>query len=123
MKLSPHFSASEFACRCGCGLSDVSPVLISTLELIRDKLGGKRITVLSGRRCAAHNRNVGGAKNSQHLLGTAADIQVQGMTPQQIYDAIEAIDDKKLAHIGGLGLYPTFVHIDIRIGKARWLQS
>lgn len=72
--LSEHFDSSEFACRCGCGASKTDPALIEVLERIRALAftGGLRIN--SGRRCKRHNRAVGGATSSQHLVGKAADI-------------------------------------------------
>ena len=35
------------------------------------------MTITSGYRTASHNTKVGGSRSSQHLLGRAADIQVQ----------------------------------------------
>lgn len=48
----------------------------TVLEPLRRRFGVIRIT--SGYRCAALNAKVGGAKNSQHLRGEAADIHVAG---------------------------------------------
>ncbi|EFB70384.1 hypothetical protein PROVRUST_08483, partial [Providencia rustigianii DSM 4541] len=42
----------------------------------------KPVYVVSGRRCAKHNKAVGGAEHSQHLLGTAGDIKVKDVTPK-----------------------------------------
>jgi uncharacterized protein YcbK (DUF882 family) len=120
MNLSQHFTSQEFACKCGCGLSDVHPMLIDLLETIRDKAGEKPVTIVSGHRCEKHNKKVGGAPKSQHRLGKASDIQIKGMTPAQIYALADQLDKDGLAHVGGLGLYKTFVHIDIRGGRARW---
>lgn len=120
MNLSQHFNSDEFKCKCGCGTSDVNSALIDLLELIRHKSGDNPITILSGHRCKKHNKAVGGAVNSQHLLGNAADIQIKGMTPKQVHLLIDNISNEKLAHVGGLGLYKTFVHIDVRSGTARW---
>lgn len=120
MNLSQHFTSQEFACKCGCGLSDVHPMLIDLLETIRDKAGEKPVTILSGHRCETHNKKVGGARNSQHLLGKAADIHIKGMTPIQVHSLVDHLHDEGLAHVGGLGLYQSFVHVDIRSGTARW---
>jgi zinc D-Ala-D-Ala carboxypeptidase len=49
------------------------------LEAIRSKTGGRPVEVVSGFRSVAHNRCVGGASRSQHLYGTAADIQIHGV--------------------------------------------
>jgi len=120
MNLSPHFNSSEFACHCGCGASDVSPKLINLLELIRSKAGDKPITILSGRRCKARNEAVGGAPDSQHLVGKAADITIQGMTPIDVWGLARGLHAHHLAFIGGIGLYKNFVHIDVRENVARW---
>ena len=73
--LSEHFSREEMACKCGCGLDTVDAELLSLLEKIRAHFD-RPITINSGCRCEAHNRAVGGSKNSQHLIGRAADIVV-----------------------------------------------
>ena len=118
-KISLNFNREEFACHCGCGSDNINMALISALEIIRKKVG-KPITVNCGMRCAKHNAVVGGVKNSQHLLGLAADIKVQGMTPRQLHYIIECLHNSGATHIGGLGLYNTFVHVDVRAGTARW---
>jgi len=75
--ISEHFTREEMACRC-CGLDITDPRLVAALEDLRRGVRAP-IHVLSGCRCLEHNRAVGGAKDSQHLLGTAADITVPGV--------------------------------------------
>lgn len=111
--LSEHFREEEFACRCGCGEKDVSPDLVLLLEAVREHFNAP-IHVLSGRRCESHNRAVGGAKHSQHLLGTAADIVIRGVSPDDVFAYLDPI------HRGGLGKYSSFTHLDVRGSKARW---
>jgi len=48
-------------------------VLCEELELVREMLGGRPIIVTSGYRSPALNAEVGGATNSAHMLGLAAD--------------------------------------------------
>jgi len=113
--LSPNFKASEFACR-HCGKlppQGMDPKLIDTLQRIRDHVGVP-VRINSGYRCTVHNANVGGAANSQHLYGTAADFVVQGMAPSEAYAKLDPLWD------GGLGRYNTFTHIDTRPNRARW---
>src|SRR5690606_28476100 len=50
---------------------------------LRDALGTP-VLVNSGFRSAAVNKAVGGAATSQHRLGQAADIRVNGMTSAQL---------------------------------------
>jgi len=113
--LSPHFSLTEFACRCGCGLGtspdDVDPRLIYALEALRLALGNRPITITSGLRCAGHNALIGGAANSQHTHGRAADIKVAGLDPQDVAKAAYNIAG---FHDGGIKAYSTWTHVDVR---------
>ena len=116
MKLSEHFDDSEFSCHHCKKLPEhgMDGELIQLLEAIREQTGP--ITIMSGYRCPDHNRAVGGAKSSQHLLGTAADIQVFGFTPKQVALIAQHLMPTK----GGVGIYPTFTHVDVRRNRARW---
>ncbi|NCC96616.1 MAG: serine/threonine protein kinase, partial [Synergistales bacterium] len=58
-KLSKNFNRKEFACKCGCGHDNVSPVLVNLLQELRDHLD-RAVHVHSGCRCEAHNKAVGG---------------------------------------------------------------
>lgn len=113
--LSKNFKESEFACRhCGKLPSQgMDKRLIETLQKIRDYVCAP-ITINSGYRCPTHNKNVGGAANSQHLHGMAADFVVKGMAPSEVYKALDPLWD------GGLGRYNSFTHIDTRPNRARW---
>lgn len=113
-KLSKHFDSEEFACKC-CGKSLVKSSLVELLEKIRS-VAGLPITITSGYRCKKHNAAVGGAKNSQHVQGIAADIKIKGMTPKQVAD----IAKKLMPKSGGIGIYETWCHVDTRATRARW---
>lgn len=94
--------------------------LMDNLEVIRKELGNKPIRINSGYRNKEHNEAVGGVKNSQHLKGKAADFRVSGITPLQLKSTvIKLINDRKIRQ-GGVGLYSTYIHYDIRGHKARW---
>lgn len=112
--LSEHFSRREFSCRCGCGTNKVQPRLVQVLQAIRDHFD-LPVIVQSGTRCRAHNAACGGATASQHLLGKAADIRIDGIAPQ----AIARFADTLLSGSGGLKPYPTFCHVDVRAGYWR----
>jgi len=123
MKLSRNFALSEFASADGKEpngdvLKNLTE-LARQLEVLRSHIK-LPIMVTSGYRSKEHNTKIGGALNSYHVLGMAADIKVKGMTPVQVAHAIELlIKDGKMKE-GGVGIYRTWVHYDNRGTKARW---
>ena len=115
--MSEYFKPEEFECHCGCGEKDVNPKLVDLLDRIR-KSFDKPITVVSGRRCKTYNTKVGGAENSQHIRGNAADIKVKGVKAREVQEYLMKHFDLECR---GLGRYNSFTHIDVRDGKiARW---
>jgi uncharacterized protein YcbK (DUF882 family) len=115
--LSEHFSKAEFACPC-CGQVIVDAELVRGLEALRNLVDAP-IRILSGYRCAAHNAEVGGRPNSQHLTGRAADIEVIGWTSTALYIAAQNVPQFES---GGIGIYPesSILHVDVRGHAARW---
>lgn len=125
MNLTTNFTLSEFVSKCGrrtpaAALTNLR-ILSANLQVLRDHLG-RRIRINSGYRSPEHNKAIGGASESQHVLGMAADITVDGMTPNQVYAAIEKLIAEGKMREGGVGLYATWVHYDIRGNKARWTK-
>lgn len=123
MKLTDNFSKSEFECKDGSEMPqnvlDNIKQLSKELQVLRD-FTGKPIKINSGYRSPIYNKSVGGAKYSQHLLGKAADIRIEGLSPREVYGIIgELIKDGRMRQ-GGLGKYNSFTHYDIRGTKARW---
>ena len=118
IKLSENFNSTEFDCKCGaaCSSTLIDEALVVFLQQIRNYFK-KPIIITSGYRCAAHNKEVGGATNSYHTKGQAADIVVNGVSPQEVAKYAESIGIK------GIGLYDTFVHIDTRTNKSFWYSS
>jgi len=167
--LSKNFSRSEFACHCGCGFDSPEPLLVESLQTIRDHFGPVRIR--SGCRCLKYNRTLTDSKGrrlskdtSQHVFGKAADIWVERYLPDEsrdydrtdLRDSIERAmrstcetvlpievaryaasilvkpkwvtknkisfwDYDDLLKYGGIGVYKTFVHLDVREARpARW---
>lgn len=113
--LSANFKVREFACKDGSDPILISPALVEVLQKIRTHFG-RAVTVTSGYRTPAHNKKEGGATYSQHLYGMAADVKVSGIAPGKVAAFAETL----LSNIGGIGIYSTFVHIDVRKTKARW---
>ena len=114
-KLSANFKVREFACSDGSDPIFIAPELVEILQKIRNHFG-KPVTINSGFRTATKNKAVGGATYSQHCYGTAADITVKGVSPKMVAIYAETLLPKK----GGIGIYGTFTHIDVRDIKSRW---
>lgn len=115
--LTKNFKVREFACKDGSDTVLIHSGLPSLLQKIRDHFG-KPVIINSAYRTKTHNAKVGGSPNSQHLLGYAADIRINGTKPKAIYDYVCAI----MPNTGGVGLYikDNFVHVDMRKKKSRW---
>lgn len=117
--VTEHFALEEFAshdlvCYPPEWISERLLPLCTVLERIRAELGGLPVHILSGYRSAAHNQAVGGVPHSQHLQGRAADIVVDGVEPVVVHAHVGQLFNAGQIEIGGLGLYPSFVHVDIR---------
>jgi hypothetical protein len=88
----------------------IDPRLARLLLDTSSELGGRPITIVSGHRKPGR----GTSRKSFHVRGMAADIAVEGLKPIEVRAA--AIR----AGAGGVGLYPGFVHVDVRDEPYRW---
>ena len=120
--MSEHFNYPETSCRCGCGYNPVSDVLLGFLEDLRAAINEQYATPETGEiglnlncvcRCPDHNAAVGGVPNSQHVEGTAADIDVTTLP----IDVDTLADLCVSLNADGVGRYPNFVHADVRDGR------
>lgn len=114
-KLSTNFKVREFACTDGSDPIFIDTELVSILQKIRTHFG-KPVTITSAYRTPSKNKACDGSVYSQHLYGKAADISVSGVSPAKV----AAYAEKLLTNIGGIGIYDTFTHIDVRDTKSRW---
>lgn len=127
VKLSEHFRLNEFKCMDGQDFVAVDSKLVWLLESIRRHCDGEAVHINSAYRTASYNRTLpNSASHSQHLYGRAADIwvghydkdkkPVRTKTPAQVAEIAEMY----LGSSGGIGIYSTFTHVDVRTGSSRW---
>ncbi len=126
-----HFNADEltdYANRTRGGVQNSLPpaalwpnivVPLWILDCLRESIK-RPITIVSAYRSPRYNAQLNGAaSNSQHRLNCAIDFKVAGMKPETAFNRLRTMRDAKV-FAGGLGLYPTFVHIDNRGRCATW---
>lgn len=122
-QLTKNFHADEFKCKDGSGVPLVLKhnvvKLATNLQVLRNHLG-KAITITSGYRSPEHNKKIGGAKLSQHIFAKAADIKVEGIKPSKLADIIEKLIYEGKMSEGGIGIYHSWIHYDVRGVHARW---
>ena len=106
-----HFELSEFTCKCGCGKNNISDILVRKLDRVREK-AGIPILISSGYRCESNNVAAGGAPDSAHLYGLAADITVYSSNAR--WTLLSSIFTTGFNRIG---IGKTFIHVDIDDSK------
>ena len=110
-RTSPHFRFVEFAsltrggCR-GTGWIEVKKELVRGLERYR-RVAGRPVPVVSGFRDPGKNLCVGGASNSQHLYGNAADLP-----PVLGWERVRTL--RAFSGIGVQGSSGQVRHVDVR---------
>lgn len=114
---SKNLSWSELRCKDGTEYPQVwrdsrAIKLALMFETIRG-CWNRPIKINSAYRSESWNRKIGGARFSQHVQGRALDMEPpNGIELDEFYKTIlEFVDE---LGIRGIGLYKTFVHVDIR---------
>lgn len=115
IRLSKNFMASEFVDPSNNELI-INMELVDKLQLFRDTIN-EAIFIASGYRSIVYNKLIGGADGSQHTKATATDIKSRKTTPFEMLQIAEQIG------FGGIGLYNTWLHVDIRLGHSRWFKK
>lgn len=106
-------------------LGNIKALVLNVLDPLRAMVA-RPVIITSGYRSQRVNELVGGSKTSQHLLGKAADIHVQGYTPQQmdmVYRTIQMYYD-----FDQLIFYPSknIIHVSwngIRNRQESWVKA
>lgn len=119
MRLSPFFGSDEFSCHDGTEVPQEHwenlLKLAKTVTIIR-RIASVPLAVISGYRTPAWNTRVGGAKDSTHLTAEGGDFQPGlGMTVPELHSLVLRLHrEGQLPDLGGLGLYKSWCHIDVR---------
>lgn len=120
MNISEHFTLEEMTfsqTAARRGIDNTPPPehfrnlrrLCALLEDVRD-VCATPVMVTSGYRCQELNDAVGGAKNSQHLTGCAADIKCAGLS---VEETIQIIIEADLSYDQLIMEYDSWVHISV----------
>ena len=115
IQLSNNFNSNEFDCHCNnpeCLITVIDQNIVDHIQKIRDFIN-KPLKITSGYRCEAHNKDVGGVKDSTHTKGQAVDVQATNLANIRFYS--ELINPKY-----SIGKYSDFVHLDTRTTNRRW---
>lgn len=124
-KVSEYFTVGEVTHRETRRIPKTDTVKANVVKLAKEldkvrQAWGSPIGVTSWYRPPSVNKEVGGATNSQHLNGSAADIYPFLYYGGDMTDFQYWLDkywgDKAL----GYGAKKGFVHVDLRRGKIRW---
>ena len=121
MKYTPlFFQPSEFLCPC-CHTGQPAALLVFFLDNVR-RAWDAPIRVNSGHRCPRHNKEVGGAIQSRHLIGCAADI---APVHTELIEPFKYLLGHLTARLQGweVKVYPRFVHVAVPRDEAARLWA
>lgn len=113
--ISHNFKVKEFKCNDGSDPIFISSDLTYYLQKVRDHFG-QPVIINSAYRTPEYNKKIGGASKSQHMNGTAVDFYIKNVKPTTIRDYLETL----VPYTCGIGVYPNFVHFDVRKKRTRW---
>lgn len=108
-----YFTRDEpyIACSCGrCGGFPVEPTeeIMRLADRVREQAGTIMIPS-STVRCKQHNAEVGGVRNSRHLLGKAMDFRIQGWSSAETLALVKEQSGVHYAY----AIDNTYVHMDV----------
>lgn len=98
---------------------EVDPYLAEAAGRLRQTWGAD-LPVNSAYRSPEYNAKVGGAQNSQHMHGTALDLNMAGMSPEDRARLLTAAMDAGFTSFGFYDKHPDMLHVDVREGGRTW---
>jgi hypothetical protein len=117
----PNFSPGEVLSPAGHalysqkGLLVIQPHAMDFLQSFRNQIGkrffingGHTGSLYRGYRDCWENKRAGGVDHSYHLQGLAFDVSIEDTSPERVFELAKEFGWK------GIGLYETFVHMDLR---------
>ena len=128
MQLSDNFTFEELTSTGRTSLLAINreaalndPVIINNLKILATKVlqsirdfYGKPVKVTSGYRSKALNIAVGGSQTSQHSHGEAADIQIEGISVDKLFEDLRSGKVVPLDDVGQV--------IKEKVGSAEWIH-
>ncbi len=130
-EFTPYWSRTRSGVKNSCPHESLWPNIAKTIIVLDEirHLAKQSISITSTYRSPAYNKAVGGEGNSFHMKFNAIDFQCSKITPLSLWRIARSLRGKRFdlradgatfIFRGGLGLYPTFVHIDTRGNDANW---
>jgi hypothetical protein len=114
--LSTNFRVGELSASDGARYARIAVELVGALQRLRDRVAAP-VQINSGYRHPALNATAGGATESQHMTGRAADIRSPGLAPLDF----AGIALQELGCNIGIGLGQNYIHVDLRGTRASWV--
>lgn len=112
IQFTKHFNSKEFECKCDnsdCIEQKISKEMIEKLETCRQQFD-QPVIITSGYRCEKHNKAIGGAPKSQHVLGKANDSRPKNLTT----DTMDEWTKILASTFKAIGIATSFIHTDVR---------
>lgn len=119
IRISDNFYSTEFDCHCSnCKETLINDELVLLIEEVRKEINTP-IKINSGYRCEDYQRQqisdgkLDAAKNSQHVLGNAADIVAASWNGSELFEVAKKVG------FWCVGVGHRFIHVDLRRDKER----
>lgn len=113
-----YFKMSEFECKCGCGVNNMSQKTLDKIDKARE-LAGIPFVISSACRCPKHNKDVGGVDNSSHVATSEKEceaIDVKVTDSRERYIVVFAMLS---AGFNRIGIAKDFIHCDTDLTKPK----